>query len=226
VKLLYGQAFRAPNVYELVNGGANQALGSADLKPERVKFYEAIIERSIGRDLRANISGFQYKIADLIDQVLDPATGNVRFENTLGVRAHGAQLGLDKSWSGGATLGLSWTYLVTRNVTTNEELTNSPHVLAKAHLRIPVAAPDLHAGIETLYVSARDTSASRTGGYAVTNLTLLHTTLHRRLELSASVYNLFDKTYYAPATPDLSAQGIDTLPQELRTFRVKLTYHL
>ena len=43
----------------------------------------------------------------------------------------------------------------------------------------------------------------------------------KNLEFSGSIYNLFDKKYHDPASPDFSQ---DLNPQDGRTFRVKLTY--
>jgi len=59
-------------------------------------------------------------------------------------------------------------------------------------------------------------------GFALVNLTLLARKLPLKgLEVSASVYNVFDERYADPATP-FHLQ--DTIPQPGRTFRLKATY--
>ena len=64
--------------------------------------------------------------------------------------------------------------------------------------------------------------ARRGPGYAITNLTLLMPKLARDTELSASIYNLFDRRYFDPAGDDLNP--IDRVEQNGRSFRLKMTY--
>jgi iron complex outermembrane receptor protein len=45
--------------------------------------------------------------------------------------------------------------------------------------------------------------------------------LARNLEISAGIYNLFDKRYFDPAPPDFLQ---DANPQSGRTFRLKAAY--
>jgi iron complex outermembrane receptor protein len=46
--------------------------------------------------------------------------------------------------------------------------------------------------------------------------------LGRHFDLSASIYNLFDRTYYDPPS---DATALDAIRQDGRSFRVKLTWH-
>jgi len=59
------------------------------------------------------------------------------------------------------------------------------------------------------------------GGYWIANLTLLATRLAPNLEMSASLYNLFDRRYADPAGPEVLMPAVQ---QDGRTFRLKLTY--
>jgi iron complex outermembrane receptor protein len=69
LKLLYGQAFRAPNVYELFyqDGGTSQKPGS-NLKPEKINTYEVVWEQYFAKNYRFTASGYYYKIGNLITQ--------------------------------------------------------------------------------------------------------------------------------------------------------------
>lgn len=58
-------------------------------------------------------------------------------------------------------------------------------------------------------------------GYTVVNLTLFSQNLVKDLNISASVYNLLDKTYYEPASQFHLQNAIE---QDGRTFWLKLTY--
>ncbi len=53
------------------------------------------------------------------------------------------------------------------------------------------------------------------------NLTLFSREIVKNLEVSASLYNLFDRRYRDPVAGDFRQPAIE---QDGRTFRVKLTY--
>ena len=75
-KLLYGRAFRAPNIFESRYGtGANP-----DLKAERIETIEAIWEQRLSPSFFGTISLYQSRITDLIDQTAD-SDGDYQFQN-------------------------------------------------------------------------------------------------------------------------------------------------
>jgi len=79
----------------------------------------------------------------------------------------------------------------------------------------------LFASLDAQYTSSRLTLAGNTvSGFPVFNLTLLGHTLGRHLDLSTSVYNLFDKKYFDPGRPE---DPEDSIQQQGRSFRIKLT---
>jgi len=66
--------------------------------------------------------------------------------------------------------------------------------------------------------------AGASGGFLTANLTLLSERLAPGLELSASVYNLFDRKYADPVAFDVGVPTRDVIQQDGRNFRFKLTY--
>jgi len=71
-------------------------------------------------------------------------------------------------------------------------------------------------------MSNRKTLAGRhTPGFFLTNVTLFSQHLVKGLEISASVYNLFDTHYGDPGAEE---HRQDVIPQDGRSFRFKLTY--
>jgi len=60
----------------------------------------------------------------------------------------------------------------------------------------------------------------RVPGYVIANLTVFSRELVPGLELSASVYNLWDRPYADPVSVDFAP--LDTIRRSGRTFRVKL----
>ncbi len=59
--------------------------------------------------------------------------------------------------------------------------------------------------------------------FSILNFTVLGRRLGRHADLSASVYNLLDKTYFDPPSSD---DVVAAIQQDRRTFRVKFTWRL
>jgi outer membrane receptor for ferrienterochelin and colicins len=222
-KLLYGSAFRAPNALELYYATASSMQkGNPALKPEQIDTYELIYEQYLGNNIRGAINGFYYKINDLIIQVTDPADGFLVYRNLDSAEAKGVEAELEGKWDNGLTGRVSYSYQDVRNSETDRPLINSPRHLAKLNLTVPVMRDKLFLGIEEQFTDRRETLS---GGFAksffITNLTLFSRNLLKNLELSASLYNLFDYRYGDPGGP---ADRVDVIQHDGRTFRVKLTY--
>lgn len=221
-KALYGTAFRAPNVYELYYEtlGINKA--NPSLKPEKIKTYELVYEQYIGNYLRGSISGFYYTIQDLITQTIDPTDNALVFTNTDEVEAKGIEFELDGKLPGGLEGRISYSIQNAKDKATGHTLTNSPAQLVKLNLIAPLVREKLFAGIEVQYTSKRKTLAGNyAGGFYVTNLTFFSQNLLKGLEISGSVYNLFDKEYGDPGAEE---HVQDILQQDGRSFRIKVTY--
>jgi iron complex outermembrane receptor protein len=221
-KLLYGRAFRAPSAYELYyNDGGDTQKANPDLDPETIDTYELVYEQFLGNNVRATVTGFYYKIEDLINQVIDPADDILVFRNLASAESHGATIELEGRWENGFEGRASYTYQMSEDDSTGQELENSPRHLAKINLTAPLLKEKLFAGAEAQYTSSRKTvQGNRTGGFWVTNLTLTSARLWNRVALSASVYNLFDKEYGDPGSTEHLQ---DVIEQDGRTFRVKVT---
>jgi len=230
LKLLYGEAFRAPNAFEFYyHDGLATQKPNPDLDPEKIRTYEVVCEHYFADRLRGVASGFYYEIEDLIDFTLEPndiseETGQplVFFDNLDEVEAWGIELEMEGHLDGGLEGRISYTFQEVENADSGRILSNSPKHLAKLNLIVPVWKDRISLGIEEQYTSRRKTvSRDEVGSYAVTNLTLFSRHLVKGLEASASVYNLFDKEYADPAS---GAFRQETIEQDGRLFRVKLTY--
>ena len=223
LKLLYGRAFRAPSAFEgYYNDGFQTQKPNPNLHPERITTYELVWEQYLGDHLRSVASAFHYEINDLINLTLDPTDGLLVFRNMDKVRANGVELELNGKWRCGLEGRVSYSLQEASDEKTDELLTNSPKHLVKGNLIVPLLRERLFLSLEEQYTSERKTvSGNEAGGYAVTNLTLFGHHFLKGLELSASVYNLFDKKFSDPASEALLQ---DTIQQDGRNFRFKLTY--
>jgi iron complex outermembrane receptor protein len=76
--------------------------------------------------------------------------------------------------------------------------------------------------VEEQYTSRKSTlSGAMTRDFFVTNVTLFSRNLLENLELSASIYNLFNSGYSVPAGGEHLQNSIE---QDGRNFRVKATW--
>ena len=214
VKGLFGDAFRAPTVYELYYGSH----ANTDLNPESIRTTEVVVEQYARSNIRLAGSAYIYNIRDLIS--VDTVSG--LFENLDRVEARGIEMEVEKHFRRGWRLRYSSTLQQTRDQKTRDLLTNSPRHLAKLNADFPLRGEALTAGVEAQYTSTRLTLAGNNApGFTVVNLTLLSRHLARGLDLSASVYNLFDTTYADPGSEHILQ---DTIEQDGRNYRVKLTW--
>jgi outer membrane receptor for ferrienterochelin and colicins len=67
-------------------------------------------------------------------------------------------------------------------------------------------------------------TGSMISAYGVTNLTLLSRNVWKGVELSASVYNLFNQRYFDPGSLDHLSNGVKRIQQDGTTFRLKATW--
>jgi iron complex outermembrane receptor protein len=220
-KLIYGSAFRAPNVYEQFGGGITYE-PNPGLKPETIHSYELDYEQGLPAGLRFSGSLYLEQIHSLIGQAIDPSTGLYYFANIDSVDAKGFQAELQGHWENGWRSTVSYSYSQTRNVATGAILSNSPRHLGKLNTVIPLWSDKLCLGVEFQAMSSRQTLAGNTvGPVGIVNTTLYSRHLLPNLELSASIYNLFNDQYADPASKDYTE---DTTPDPGRTFRVKVIY--
>ena len=222
LKLLYGKSFRGPNAYERYysDGGLTQK-GNPGLEAETDETYEIVVEQKLGSHFRASLSGYYYLAHDLINQTLDPADGLQVYKNLSMVRGRGIEAEVTGHFEGGLRGRLS--YCLQRAVAgdSHDELNNSPGHLVQGNIIFPIYQEALFGGAEFRFVSGRENEPTgHAAGYWVANLTLFSHHIWRRVDLSASIYNLFDQRYFDP-TPIELRQTI--LEQDGRTFLVKLT---
>lgn len=220
LKVLYGSAFRTPNSFELYWHSPDTD-ANPDLKPEKIKTYEVIYEQYLREGLHASVAGYYYRISDLISQTT-AATGNTVFENMGDVSAVGSELELSNRWANGIEGRISYTVQRAEDKSTGEPLTNSPSQMAKLNVAVPVITDKMFIGFEEQYMNRRRTeNGGFTAAFAVTNLTLYTQNILKKFEISASVYNLFDRQFGDPVSLDFVQ---NTILQDGRSYRLKLVY--
>ncbi|MRR54630.1 MAG: TonB-dependent receptor [Deltaproteobacteria bacterium] len=222
VKFLFGTAFRPPNGYELYYSDGSTQKTNPDLHEESSTNYELILEQNLGKRFRGTLSGYYTRIRNLITLVEDPADDLLVFRNIGRAELRGVELELDKKWECGSNGRLSYSFQETRDLMAGERLPNSARHLVKLNLLLPLVEEKVFLGVEEQYTSRKKTLAgNQTGDFFITNVTLFGRNLLKNLELSGSVYNLFNSKYFVPAGGE---HFQDSIEQDGRTFRVKATW--
>lgn len=226
LKAMAGTAFRAPNNYEKYYA-ATGSTANPDLRPERIRTYELALDHYWSANLRSNASVYYYRIRDMIS-LADIGGGAFQYVNADDAKGKGVELETEKIWPGGTRLRGSYAWQLAEDGKSGARLSNSPRHLAKLNLATPLWADIWQLGIESQFISRRLTAAGGTvGGAGVTNLVLSSTRLAKGLEVSAGLYNLFDRHYLDPASEehwDSSGLQLNGIPQSPRHWRLKLSY--
>jgi outer membrane receptor for ferrienterochelin and colicins len=222
LKANYSWAFRAPNDYEAFYAGNNSNTANPALKPEKIRSLEVDVERRFGKTYYVSGAGFLNQIDDLIEQSIDPLTGNPLYSNSTQVQTKGIEYEVGARWPGGLEGSISHSVQHTRDVLTGDDLPNSPRQLAKANFSIPLLQKKLFASVDAQYTSrTRTVAQTELGGFFLVNLIVFSRKITERIDFSGGLYNLLDKRY-------ADSGGLEhrevSIPQDGRSFRLKLTY--
>jgi len=221
IKLLYGKAFRAPNAYELYYD-APPSIPNPALRPERIRTVELVYEQSLMDKYLGTVSVFQNSITNLINRETDPSNDFLVYKNIDRITAKGIEVELERRLKNGWGGKFSYTFTKTRDDITGEDIVISPAHMAKVNLSFPVIRKNVFLGVEMQYKSRRETlTGQELPDYIITNLTLFGKELAKGIELSGSIYNVFDKKYSDPSS---SGHTQSVIEQDGRGGRVKLAY--
>jgi outer membrane cobalamin receptor len=213
LKAVYGEAFRAPNEYEL-----RYYAETGPLNPETIRSAEVVAEHAFTHGLRASASLFENRVDNLI--ALTGDVRDLRFENRGRTRSRGVELALERTGSDFRGRA-SYSFQTSRDDVEGGELTNSPRHMAKLALSRALAGERLEIGLDAQYLSARRTLQGRTSpGFAVAHATL-NARLVGGLNLTAAVRNLTDRRFADPASEE---HVQDVIRQDGRSFRLDLSF--
>jgi iron complex outermembrane receptor protein len=192
VKLLYGRAFRQPNLFELAYASPGVTLSNPDLRSEVVDTYEAVWEHQFKSGWRTSVGGFYWRMDDAMDAVVLP-DGASQTQNIGSLSARGIELELQRRWESGASVRLygTWTRAEDED---GQRLTLSPEWIAGAAIVVPVLGRHTFLSLDTQIVGPMSSDLGEsTDPTFVTNVVL---TSRRflgvpNLDFQAGLYNLF-----------------------------------
>jgi iron complex outermembrane receptor protein len=220
LKLLYGEAFRAPNDYERSYDIPDVQVGNQELQPEEIATSELVWEQKLGRQSRLVASLFRFDLRNIITQV-ETDEGLPQFRNAGGVRSEGVELQFESYARNGAIGHLGFSALHARDKTTGEDISNSPKLLISGGISIPVQRGKFYIAPEIKYVGRRRTvSGGHVPSSALANLTITSARRADGLEFSFRIYNLLDEEAYVPGGTE---HVQDRIPQDGRTFAFQIS---
>lgn len=204
LKLLYGEAFRAPSAWEVNTEDGVSYKSNPNLSPERIATSEAVWEQRLTASWFGTVAAYQYEMTDLIDPALDRTDELIQFRNLGRVKAVGLEVELNVRPQTGARGYASYTFQRARDPKRKRILTNSPRHLMKIGMIYPVQK-FLQAALEMQYETERLTVyRTKTDPFLLTNLRLATVSEKKRrhplaqLQLALAVNNLFNVAYQTP----------------------------
>jgi iron complex outermembrane receptor protein len=222
VKLLYGEAFRAPNNYERFFVSTTYKI-NPNLKPETITTSELVFEQYLGDHVRVSASGYVYRIEGLISLQTDPADGFVIFRNVERIASRGLEFEVEGKGAGGFEGDIAYTLQQTQNQESRQDLTNSPKHLGKVNLVAPILRQSVFTGFQLQYSSRRRTlNGTDLPAYFLSNLTVFSGKLAKGLDVSFGAYNLFNQKYSDPGSEEHRQNAIE---QNGRNLAMKFTFH-
>lgn len=227
LKLLYGQAFRAPSFTELFTTNQPTVLGNEDLDPEIIRTYEIGLSYQFNKYLTSSLNYFYNDISDLIDaKEFQEATGHVlRYENSGDAHVQGVEMEAKVDISQDTYVFMNYTFKNAENDDGNDlggvaQHTGNFGVNVRCWKYINTNLSAFFSGKRSRDddpLEDRDDLSS----FALLNLSVIAKEFFKTMEVQGTVFNLLDKDYSDPAPLSVP----DDLPRPGRTFFVGLSYH-
>lgn len=131
LKLLYGTAFRKPNVYEKYYEIPTLFERNSSLQPEKISTLELVWEYEVNNNLSTSISLYEYRIKNLIDQKFNSEKGLFGYVNIGVVNTLGMEFSSEYKFTPYSSGYLRYSYQNAKDGNANM-ITSSPQHLVKA----------------------------------------------------------------------------------------------
>ncbi|HLP76304.1 MAG TPA: TonB-dependent receptor [Candidatus Paceibacterota bacterium] len=225
LKMLYGQAFRAPNFQELYNINTVGNAGNPNLKPERIETFEAGITYRVCPALQVDLNGFHSTIEDLITR--DISVIPTHYVNAGTATTDGLEAGLSGSAFSKLSWKLAYTYQNPRNDDDGSRLPYVPSHRGYASLNYALNRY-LNAHADVICTGPRPRARGETRPemptYATVDLAVTARNFWKTLELQVTVHNLFDARYNDPDTSGAVNRIPGDFPREGISIMGNVTY--
>jgi len=227
IKGLWGNAFRAPNLFEIKGQQEGFQIPSANLKPERINTFELVLEQRLVNDVILTTSIYNYKLNDMIEMI-QLESSLFQYQNLMTARATGVEVEIYGKLTKSSSFYSNYAY--SNGLIENETALNQPQHLLKFGFTDDFFE-FLGATLEGYYESGRLTeNRVMTDGFFLANLNFIlrpqiilknENDFWTNLSLQFKVFNLLDTQYEHPA-PNFYRQN--TIVQNGRSFRFLIGY--
>jgi len=204
LKLLHGQAFRAPSFQERYITNNPVALGNPNLRPERMRTSEIALDWQAGTALQLSLNLFRYRMSDLLRYVPNdnPLTGSTA-ANLGAQNGHGLEAEMRWQARPGLRLVASYSYQRSVDELMQHRVGDVPRQMLKVGADWRLAA-DWSLNGQARHIAGRQRSAGDARP-PVADYTLADLSLHWRREarsgwsLMAGLRNVFDADAREPS---------------------------
>lgn len=221
-KLMFGRAFRVPNIYErFYNDGSisQKSPAPGSLRPEEVYSVEIEHRHRVHADVQATGSVFASRLSHVLRLGTDADSLLVYANGTKPVTALGAEMELRWQPSRLQLVSFAYSFQWSRDPeASGTALQNSPAHLASLRAMTPLAGP-VRGGFEAVWGSPRLGRDGRRSGEALLVSASLSGDLKPGWTAALSVQNLLDEQYSFPAGDEIAAPVV---PQYGRTVQMTL----
>ncbi len=231
-KLLYGEAFRVPNIYEANFEDPISGYKKLNtLQSERFKSLDFVYEQQISSEISSTLSLYNIEMENLIDQNVDPSDLLIYYSNSGEVNASGIEFEMQGNFQNEIHSYINYSVQLAEDANTKLKLTNSPNKLLKFGISIPLGEY-FYASLDGYYESERFTVYQTfTPSYFKSNVTLSYLSLTKdptryselldHFDISFKVNNLLNTSYGNPGGFE-HIQPV--IPQNGRNYLLRITF--
>ena len=223
LKVLYGEAFRAPNFTEMFTINNPAFVGNEDLDPETIRTYEVGLSYEFNKYVTSGINYFYNDIEDLIVQrILPTAEGTLRYENSGDAHVQGIEMDTRVNIVNDNYVFMNYTFQNPEGNRGNDLPFVAKHY---GNFGVNVHYPKyINTNLSTFVSGTRsredDDPRDDLPAYALLNLSVIAKEFFKTMEVQGTVFNLLDKDYNDPGPESIP----EDFPRPGRTFFVGLSY--
>ncbi len=223
LKLLYGEAFRAPIFLEMFTTNQPAIQGNEDLDPETIRTYELGLSYKFNKHVSSSVNYFFNDVKDLIVlRTVESAQNTSRYENFGDAHIQGVEMETKVDIAKGNYVFMNYTFQDTKD----DDGDDLPFVAKhKGNFGVNVhywkyLNTNLSAFVSGPRSREEDDTRSDLPAYTLLNLSVIGKEFFKTMEVYGTVYNLLDKDYSDPGPTSIP----EDLPRPGRTFFVGLSY--
>ncbi|TAN39279.1 MAG: TonB-dependent receptor [Nitrospirae bacterium] len=225
LKLLYGQAFRAPTFTELYTVNNPTLIGNPALAPEKIKTYEVSIGYTYSERFRIDLNYFHNDMDDLI--VRDLSTSPATYANLGRAESKGIEAVLSGKYSHDNYWKIAYSWQDPRDSYTGERIAFVPSNRASASLNYGFSKY-LVSHVDVLWTGPRPRPSGDTrdevASYTTVDLTMTLRNIYKTLEIQAAIHNLLNEKYEDPDLSGASRYIPNDFPREGISALLRVSY--